>query len=545
MTSNRHNLDREEAIRARAHAIWEREGRSHGRALDHWHQAEQEIAAERRLRLVVEAAPNAVVMINAAGDIVMVNAQTEEVFGYSRAELLGCPVETLVPQRYRGNHPDLRRTFFPDPRPRPMGAGRDLYGVKKDGSEFPVEIGLNPIETDEGPMVLAAVVDITERKAAELALRESEHRARSLAAIVESSDDAIISTTLDGIVTTWNKAAEQIFGYTAPEMIGQSILRLAVPGQSDEMIEILGRIKRGERVHHYETMRRHKGGAILHISLSVSPIYDADGRLIGASKVSRDITAAEKAEAALKESEARLLELNAELLHVSRLSAMGQMAAMVAHELNQPLTAITNYTEAARALLDRGGDLPLPRISNAMDRASEQAIRAGQIIQRLRGFVSRGDSERRIEAIPPLIKETAELAVIGMRQKGISIKFEDRPADISVVADKIQIQQVLLNLLRNAAEAVADSECANIRLRTEVRDGMVKIGVIDDGPGLPEEVRAKLFQPFVSTKKTGMGIGLSICHSIITAHNGRLWAEPNPDGGTMFFLTLPTAPADE
>jgi two-component system sensor kinase FixL len=116
---------------------------------------------------------------------------------------------------------------------------------------------------------------------------------------------------------------------------------------------------------------------------------------------------------------------------------MGQMAAMVAHELNQPLTAITNYTEAARALLDRGRDLPLPRISNAMDRASEQAIRAGQIIQRLRGFVSRGDSERRIEAIPPLIKETAELAVTGMRQKGVSIKFEDRPAEISVVADRI------------------------------------------------------------------------------------------------------------
>lgn len=545
MSSKQTKFDREEAIRTRARAIWEREGRPHDRALDHWHQAEQEIAAERRLRLVVEAAPNAVVMINAAGDIVMVNAQTEEVFGYSRAELLGCPVETLVPQRYRGNHPDLRRTFFADPRPRPMGAGRDLYGVKKDGSEFPVEIGLNPIETDEGPMVLAAVVDITERKAAELAIRESEHRARSLAAIVESSDDAIISTTLDGMVTTWNKAAEGIFGYTASEMIGQSILRLAVPGQSDEMIEILGRIKRGERVHHYETMRRHKGGAILHISLSVSPIYDADGRLIGASKVSRDVTAAKKAEAALKESEARLLELNTELLHVSRLSAMGQMAAMVAHELNQPLTAITNYTEAARALLDRGGNLPLPRISHAMDRAGEQAVRAGQIIQRLRGFVSRGESERRIETILPLIKETAELALIGMTQKGVSIKFEDDLADVSILADKIQIQQVLLNLLRNAAEAVVDTERRDIVLRTEVWDDAVQISVTDNGPGLPEEVQAKLFQPFVSTKKTGMGIGLSICHAIITAHNGRLWAETNPDGGTIFYLTLPTALAGE
>jgi two-component system, LuxR family, sensor kinase FixL len=515
MSSKQPNLDREEAIRTRARTIWEREGRPHRRDLNHWHQAEQEIAAERRLRLVVEAAPNAMVMINRAGEIVMVNAQAEQVFGYSRAELLGQPVEVLVPQRLHGNHPDLRRAFFSDPSPRPMGAGRDLFASKKDGDEFPVEIGLNPIETDEGPMVLAAVVDITERKAAELALR-------SLAAIVESSDDAIVSTTLDGIVTTWNKAAEDIFGYTAEEMIGQSVLCLAGPGHSDEMIEILGRIKRGERVHHYETIRRHKGGAILHISLSVSPIYDAGGRLIGASKVSRDITTAKKAEAALKESEARLQELNTELLHVSRLSAMGQMAAMVTHELNQPLTAITNYTEAARALVDRGGDLPLPRIINAIDRAGEQAVRAGQIIQRLRGLVSRGDSERRIEAISPLIKGTTELALIGMSQKQVGIEFDDGPIDVSILADKIQIQQVLLNLLRNAAEAVADTEHRDIVLRTEVRDDAVQISVADNGPGLPG-VQAKLFQPFVSTKKTRMGVGLSICHSIITAHNGRLW----------------------
>jgi two-component system, LuxR family, sensor kinase FixL len=344
-------------------------------------------------------------------------------------------------------------------------------------------------------------------------------------------------------VTTWNQAAEHIFGYAAPEMIGQSILRLAVPGHHDEMVEILGRIKRGERVHHYETIRRHKSGRVLHISLSVSPIYDADGRLIGASKVSRDITTAKRAEAALKESDARLQELNTELLHVSRLSAMGQMAAMVAHELNQPLTAITNYMEAARALLDRGGDPS--RIGNAMDRAGEQAVRAGQIIQRLRGFVSRGDSERRVEAISPLIKETTELARIGMRQKGVSIKLEDGPADVSILADKIQVQQVLLNLLRNAAEAVAAMERRDIVVRTELQNDAVKISVTDNGPGLPEKVQAKLFQPFISTKKTGMGIGLSICHSIITAHNGRLWAEPNPNGGTIFFLTLPTASADE
>jgi len=510
--------------------------------LDLRRQLRRDAPAEQRFRLVVEAAPNAMVMINAAGEIVMVNAQTERVFGYSRAELLGRPVEILVPDRFRHYHPGMRATFLADPRPRPMGAGRDLYGRRKDGTEFPVEIGLNPIETDEGMMVLAAIVDITERKTAELALRDSEHRLRSLAAIVEFSDDAIVSTDLEGFVTSWNKASERIFGYTAEEMIGQSMLRLAAPGQDDDMVDILNRIKRGQGVEHRETLRRHKNGTFLHISMSASPIYDSDGRLIGASRISRDITATKNAEASLDEARTRLRELHAELLHVSRLSAMGQMAAMLAHELNQPLTAIGNYLEAAGALLDRGGNFPLATVRSAMERAGEQTIRAGQIIERLRGFVSRGGGEKRIEPISPVVKEAAELALIGTKQRGVSVRVREEAGNVTVIADKIQIQQVLLNLLRNAVEAVADQERQDIVLLTEGRDDTVQISVIDNGPGLPEEVQAKLFQPFVSTKETGMGVGLSICRTIIAAHDGRVWAEPNPEGGTIFRFTLPTAP---
>ena len=224
---------------------------------------------------------------------------------------------------------------------------------------------------------------------------------------------------------------------------------------------------------------------------------------------------------------------------------MGQMAAMVAHELNQPLTAIGNYMEAAATLLDREGEIPVARLRGAVSRAGEQAFRAGQIIQQLRGFVSRGDSEKRIEAVSPLVREAAELALLGTRQKGFSIRVEDNLEDAVILADKIQIQQVLLNLLRNALETVAELEQRDVALVAETLDGMVRISVIDNGPGLPADVKARLFQPFVSTKKTGMGMGLSICHDIVTAHDGRLWAEANHEGGTIFRLALPAVPRAE
>jgi len=323
------------------------------------------------------------------------------------------------------------------------------------------------------------------------------------------------------------------------------MVRLAPPGYMTEMIEIVERIRRGGHIDHYETKRRHKDGRLLDVSLTESPIYDADRQLIGISKVLRDITAAKAAEAALRESQTRLQELHSELLHVSRLSAMGQMAATVTHELNQPLTAITNYMAAAAGIVDRGGEVPLSRLRNILERATEQATRAGDIIERLRGFMSRGDTEKRIEAVPSLLQEAAQLVLIGIKQKGIGISIQTDLPNVKILVDKVQIQQVLLNVLRNAAEAVTDQDDRRVSLAAAAGDGFVQISVSDNGSGLPEEVRAKLFRPFVSTKRSGMGIGLSICHTIISAHRGSISAEPNPGGGTIFRITLPVAREDE
>jgi len=502
--------------------------------------------SDRRFRLVVEAAPNAMVMVDGEGLIALVNAKTEQVFGYARAELLGRPVEMLVPERFRRQHPGLRAAFFRNPLARPMGAGRDLYGRKQNGNEFPIEIGLNPIDTDEGTMVLSAIIDITERKAAESLLRESEHRSRSLAAIVASSDDAIVSNDLEGVVTSWNKSAERIFGYLDSEMIGQSILRLATPGHGDEMIEILNRIKRGERVDHYETTRRRQDGSTLYVSLTVSPIYDIANKLVGASKVARDITASTLANAALRDSQIRLQDLNAELLHVSRLSAMGEMASALAHELNQPLAAISNYMKGSRRLLAASPDPNAPKIEAALDKAAEQAIRAGQIIRRLRDFVARDESERSVERISRLIEESSALGLIGARERGVSLRFEFDPTNDLVIADRVQIQQVLVNLFRNATEAMAEAAKREIIVsNARVVGNLIEIVVSDTGVGLTETVFSNLFKPFYTTKNTGMGVGLSISLSIIEAHGGRMRAEPNEAGGATFRFTLPAASQEE
>jgi signal transduction histidine kinase len=243
-----------------------------------------------------------------------------------------------------------------------------------------------------------------------------------------------------------------------------------------------------------------------------------------------------------QERERHLGELRSELIHLSRLSELGQMVSALAHEVNQPLTAIGNYTRAGQRLLQMG---ETAKAQSALGKAAEETIRAREIIQRLRDFTKKSDSEMRAEPLRPVIEETIALAIVGAERHDVGVELRLDPQVPAAIIDKIQIQQVLLNLIRNAIEAMAESPRQSLVIAAApAAQDMVEISVADTGPGLSAEVRAKLFKPFVTTKSSGMGVGLSICRSIIEVHGGRIWAEDNPGGGTLFRFTVPRAPLE-
>jgi two-component system sensor kinase FixL len=379
------------------------------------------------------------------------------------------------------------------------------------------------------------VLDIDERKRTEQELR---YHKQHLQSILDTVPDAMIVVGEDGIIGSFSAAAERLFGYHADEAIGQNVGILMPEPDRHRHDSYIERYRRtGER--HIIGLGRvvtglRKDGSTFPMHLSVGEQHSVGVKHHHFTGFIRDLTERQ-------ETQAKLQELQANLFHVSRLSALGEMASSLAHELNQPLAAINNYLTGTQRLLQESHDPRATMIREALGKAAEQALRAGDIIRRLRDFVSRRESDKTIVRIARLLEEASALALVGAREQGIMVRFQIAPTVTNVLVDAIQIQQVLVNLLRNAIEAM--HECPRRELfvvATLTADFMVEIMVSDTGHGVPEEFLPKLFEPFMTTKETGMGIGLSISKTIIEAHGGRLWVEANPIGGTIFRFTLPS-----
>jgi PAS domain S-box-containing protein len=495
---------------------------------------------------ILEAIPDAVAVVNQQGFIVQVNSQTEGLFGYTRDELIGKKIEMLVPERQRAQHDQHREDFHQQPRIRRMGSGLDLYGRRRDGSEFPVEISLSPVSTNGDVIVLSAIRDISDRKRIEeelrrtneeLAIRKSRELRDSqarLALIIDSSQDAIIGKNLDGIVTHWNKGAEHMYGYTATEMIGRPISTLAPPDRVDEITEILRKIRNGERVEYFESVRVTKDARKLNVSISISPVYDTDGNIVGASTIARNITAQKKIEEQLRQSQ--------------KMEAIGRLAGGVAHDFNNLLGIVTACSELLCVKVDSEG---LEYIQNI----HEAAKRGASLTRQLLAFSRRQPLQKQLVDLNDRLKEVRKL-LAPLMGDDVEIRHIPRTNSAIVEADPGQLDQIVFNLAVNARDAmpkggkliletdVFDSDESFAREHPSISAGrFVMLAISDSGVGMDEATRSRIFEPFFTTKETGKGTGLGLAtvYGIVKQSGGHIWVYSEPGHGTTFKIYLPSA----
>jgi two-component system, cell cycle sensor histidine kinase and response regulator CckA len=497
---------------------------------------------------LLEAIPDAIVAVDGAGTILQVNSQAEQLFGYNRDELIGQKVEMLVPATRREAHERHRDDFVRAPRVRRMGAGLDLYARRKDGSEFPVEISLSPVPVKNGSLILSAIRDISDRKRIEEDLRRAhealetrtaqqlgEYRAR-LASIVDSSEDAILSKDLQGTITSWNKGAERIYGYTAAEIVGKAVSVLTPSDRPDEVPAILAKIARGESVEHYQTVRVTKDGHHRNMSLSVSPLRDSAGAIAGASVIARDITAERKAEEHLRQAQ--------------KMDAVGRLAGGVAHDFNNILGIITACAELLRSRIDSRADT-----SQYIGNIHQAAERGAALTRQLLAFSRKSAVKPEVLDLNGRLKEVSKL-LRPLMGDDVEVMILPRSASALIEIDPEQLDQVVINLAVNARDAMPHG--GKFLLETGTIDAdktfseqhgpmqagrYVMLAVSDTGSGMDEATRARVFEPFFTTKELGKGTGLGLAtvYGIVRHSGGHIWVYSEPGRGSTFKLYFPSA----
>jgi two-component system sensor kinase FixL len=490
------------------------------------------------LNLLIDGAQgHAIYMLDTTGHVTIWNEGAERLKGWSEAEILGKHAALFYPS-------DARAAGKPEADlARARAEGRfeeEDWRLRKDGREFLAAVSMTALVDDAGELrgFAKIVSDITEKRASENTIRARESH---LSSILSTVPDAMVVIDEYGTILSFSAAAQALFGYTEEQVVGRNVsLLMPSPDRERHAGYILRYLETGERRiigKGRVVFAARSDGSTFPMELSIGEANTGAERIF--TGFIRDLTER-------RQAEARLEDLQAELIHVSRVSAMGSMASTLAHELNQPIGAIANYVEAVR---DRLVDLDpeeLPMLVEALNDAAKDAQRAGDIVRRLREFVSRGEVARTVERLPTLINEASVLGLIGARERGIEARFDLDPYASPVFVDRVQIQQVLINLVRNACEAMKDQEERRVTVTSQLdRPGYARITVADTGPGVAPDIADRLFTAFVSSKQDGMGLGLSICRTIIEANEGRIWMEPGEHGGARFHFTLPLAELED
>ena len=527
-------------------------------------EAGENTAALRKARdfadSLIATAQTIILLLDAEGRISLVNPYFEKLTGYKSDEIVGKDwFSTFLPEEDR----DTLRAYYEKVRASGLNEGYVNAILTRTGERRDIEWQGKVLADKQGRMLgfLNTGHDITEHNRIERALKESQERLEKrvsertmalavtneqlraeiaqraeterilsereglLRSIIDTAVDGIVSITLRGEIETFNPAAERLFGRPQGEMIGRNLADLFVDATPDDDGFPFAP---GER----RLTARRASGETFPARVSVGEVPpDGHPRF---TVFIRDFTERQQ-------TERRLEELRNELQRAARLSAMGEMTSGLAHEINQPLTAIVNYIQACRRLFDNPDEEALRKVHDYMDKTVQQTKRASDIIRHLRQFVEKGEVERQWVTINDVVREAAALALIGAKDAGIISTFrlaDDLPP---VLADAIQIQQVVFNLVRNAIEALGEETPGEIIIETRAHDDGVEVSVRDNGPGVPAAIAANLFDAFVTTKADGMGIGLSVCRTIVEAHGGRLWLDDNSGGGAVFSFTLPAA----
>jgi PAS domain S-box-containing protein len=475
---------------------------------------------EHWFELIVESLPNAILVVDQNRRVVHANPSAAALFGYQRSDLAGQLVETLLPERFRQRHRDYLQTFVAAPKARAMGAAGNLYGLRKDGVEVPIEIGLNPIHTSKGLLIVASIIDITQRKRVDAVHQQ-------MVALVESAEDAIISKSLDGIIRSWNFGAERLLGYRAQEIVGQSVVQLIPADRRDEESMILEKISRGEQVAHFETLRRRKDGSLVDVSLTISPVRDSFGTVIGASKIMRDITDRKRHAEELRRSHAELQQINEDL---------DGFVYTASHDLRAPLSGVG---VVAQWILDDDDSLN-EQSRQRLILIQSRIERMKKLLNDIRDFAYAGrfsvDSGSGISASLLLSEVTATAHV----PPGFTI-HADASLDEAVVF-RMPIEQILHNLISNAIKH-HDRSSGSVTVAVRSDGPWYRFSIIDDGPGVPEQYRETVFEMFATLKPRdeveGSGMGLALVRRLVERMGGRCGIEVRSGRGTHVWFDWP------